>query len=632
MRLKQSMQSLLRTAVWLSALSMGAPLLTACDAEPEKPKVVQAKEIILNVRTLDKSSKPVEMVRFYINSKKFGITDQDGNFKGRYAAKDGDLLTFNVEAPTGYSVPADVDQSQWKYEVRYPPDGRSLQVDFTATLQRPERQYLFMVRAKAPATPVQVNGKTAGKTGASGEALLFVKGVPGTNFAARAGSVVFNGKFAEDEAVYLMAPERQAQIGGTQDDEPVAAAPATVAPPSAAPESIAAAATEPAQPVTAAPVAVVTDAPIAVVTDAPAAAPITVAAVAKTPKSDNFLEGFGDSTPKQVEKRDPPPRTRRDPPPRPRRDPPPVVVVAEPEPQPEPQPVPQPAPQPVPEPTAVVANPEPKGGGDDLAGLLGPDVAVQVAPAEPEAPPIAAAETKPARPGTRRDRDRKEDSLGGGLIDDDGGEVDRKAIEKKATLTASNAGSPSAMSRQEVDAELSRIKRSLSGSKVLARGDVDFLGQVDRSQPSYYEANRLLADYYYRINDSKRQAASLEIATSRGRYKHDPSILLSLAKAYGKRKNYGKALRAMGRVERKMRRLPAGKKADAYRFYAELLEFEFLRQFGKDQKAANTLLVDKAIGKWERYQTFNRGADAGGVAKAKRKIKELKELKKRVEL
>ena len=132
----------------LSCLAV-ATLLAACDKEPE-PTVegaTQAQEVILHVRTLDKTGAPVEMVRFYINGKKFGITDQDGAFKGRYPAKDGELLTFNVEAPAGYSVPANIDQSRWRHQVKYPAAGRPLQLNFTATLQRPERDYLFMVNA-----------------------------------------------------------------------------------------------------------------------------------------------------------------------------------------------------------------------------------------------------------------------------------------------------------------------------------------------------------------------------------------------------------------------------------------------------------------------------------------------------
>ena len=122
------------------ALAMGG-----CDKAPEPVAEPEQQEVILHVRTVDKTGAPVEMVRFYINGKKFGITDQDGAFKGRYPAKDGELLTFNVEAPPGYSVPANIDQSRWRHQVKYP-GGRALQLNFTAPLQRPEgapREFLI---------------------------------------------------------------------------------------------------------------------------------------------------------------------------------------------------------------------------------------------------------------------------------------------------------------------------------------------------------------------------------------------------------------------------------------------------------------------------------------------------------
>ena len=166
------------------ALALGLALFGFQACESEAPPPPKKQEVILNVRTVDLGDKPVQMVRFYINGKKFGITDQDGVFKGKYPAKDGDVLTFNVEAPPGYSVPANVDQSRWQITVKYPADGRPLQVDFTATLQRPEREYLFMVRTGSPATPVRVNDRLVGKTGPGGDALLRVSGVPGTTFSA----------------------------------------------------------------------------------------------------------------------------------------------------------------------------------------------------------------------------------------------------------------------------------------------------------------------------------------------------------------------------------------------------------------------------------------------------------------
>jgi hypothetical protein len=81
-----------------------------------------------------------------------------------------------------------------------------------------------------------------------------------------------------------------------------------------------------------------------------------------------------------------------------------------------------------------------------------------------------------------------------------------------------------------------------------------------------------------------------------------------------------------------MRNLPANQKSDAYRFYAEMYEFEFMRQHNDDPKKANVMLLEKAITQWERYATFSRGADPAGVAHAESKLRKLGELKNGLEL
>ena len=235
----------------------------------------------------------------------------------------------------------------------------------------------------------------------------------------------------------------------------------------------------------------------------------------------------------------------------------------------------------------------------------------------------------------RKPKKRRDESpeLGGGLLPDSDNDKSVKVVKDTAIIPTGSAGaSPGQMDSGAIKARLERIKSSLKSSNVLQKADVDFLAQIDKSnRGAYREANRLLADFYFRLKDYRRQAKSLEIATARGKYKHDPKILLSLAKSYARVKSYRKALSTMRRVERKMRRLPAREKADALRFYAEILEFEFLRQFHEDAKRANLTLVDKSIQKWESYRTFSRGTSAGAVAKAQKKIRELNELKSRVQ-
>jgi hypothetical protein len=591
-----------------------AALVWGC--EKETPPAPKAPEVILNVRTVDLANAPVEMVRFYINGKKFGITDQDGTFKGKFAAKDGDKLSFNVEPPSGYSVPANIDQSEWTLTVQYPADGQSLQVDFLATLQRPEHDYLFMVRSEAPGTPVKVNGKLVGKTGATGDAMLRVTGTPGTPFTANAGGKTIKSTFSDEDEIYLLTATKAGPLGGAPAvaavEPPVADAPpvAAVEPPVVAD----------APPVVAPPVAPATEAEPPVVAVAPPPAPIEPPPardpdpVVEPPGGDLFADtrpAPAARVARQPRRRQPKPPVYEAPP-----------VVDDP-------PVDEPY---VPEPVAVQPPPAPAPSGsaeDDLLGMLEDDPVPAAADPIPAADPIADIAPPPAKAHSRK---RPSVKLSGGIMDDDDNMASKDAIREKVAIAAPSGASPATMDRQQIKARLGEIKSDLARTKVLQKSDVDFLAQIDRTHTGYYEANRLLADFYYRNKDYRRQAKSLEIATKRGRYKHDSMVLLSLAKSYARVKNYRKSLSTMRRVERKMRNMPANNKADAYRFHAEILEFEFLRQFHDDAKRANVTLVDKSISKWERYQTFNRGADPGGVARAQKKIRELTELKSRVEL
>lgn len=551
----------------LAFLLLGFP---ACKKEPPAPPPQQ--EVLLNVATVDLQGKPVESVRFYINNKKFGITDQEGKFAGKYAAKNGDTLTFNVEAPDGYSVPPNPDQSRWQVKIQYPADGRPLQIDFRAELQRPERDFLLMVRAEPEGTPIKVNDVAVGKTGPGGDALIKVSGVPGAQFVAQAGAAMFKGTFSEDDEVYLLTAARTGPVA----DGAAGAAP----PPAPATEVAAAPATAPAAeaavPTPAEPVAVAQ--PARAQEDPWAAQP----AVAQNSRQAAPAEPRGtvDFVPDPVAEEPPPVRAA------------PVVAAA-----------------PTPPPAREV---EPS-----INDLL-PDEPAQAPP-----PVVAEAPRAPKPP--------KEPENLGGLMNDGGETVDRNAAQRGGVVTASGP-SAATMSREEIDGKLTEIQSRLGQSKVLTRADVDFLGQIDRTHPGYYEAHRLLADYHHKNKDFKRQAEELEVATASGKYKRDPTMLLSLAKSYAKSNKYGKALSTMQRVEENMRNLPAELKADSYKFFAEMYEFEFQRQYNDDAKKANVSLIDKAIHQWERYATFARGSDPGGVSAAEAKIKKLEEQKNGLEL
>lgn len=567
MKTHPAFKMLARAALVGAAFALTCPL-TAC--KDEAPAAPAQQEVTLNVTTVDLQGKPVEAVRFYINGKKFGITDQEGKFVGRYPAKNGETLMFNVEAPTGYSVPASLDQSRWQVQIQYPEDGRPLQIDFPAQLQRPENEYLLIVRADQPGTPVKLNEALVGTAGANGDVLVKVKGVPGTAFVASAGSVSYKGTFAEDVEAYVLSARR---VGPVAEGAPGAAPPPPAEPATVA-EVVAAAA----------PVAA--EAPTA--EDPPFPTGRTAAAVQAPPAA----------------------YAAREPEPEPRDEAPEPVAV---------RPAPRPTEtqdllldEPEPQPQRVAAAPARQRDEPAIDDLLGDAPTPAPAPvAQRRAPPVEAP---------------------GGLMADGGDTVDPKTAGRAAVAVVGGGASPATMSREEIDARLSQIQGNLSASRVLTKADVDFLGQIDRTHPGYFEAHRLLADYHSKNKDYRRQAEELEVATSSGKYKRDPTLLLSLAKAYGKQQNYGRALSSMQRVEENMRNLPANQKSDAYRFYAEMYEFEFMRQHNDDPKKANAMLLDKAITQWERYATFSRGADPAGVAHAESKLKKLGELKNGLEL
>jgi len=567
MKTHHAFKMLARAALVGAAFALTCPL-TAC--KDEAPAAPAQQEVTLNVTTVDLQGKPVEAVRFYINGKKFGITDQEGKFIGRYPAKNGETLMFNVEAPTGYSVPASLDQSRWQVQIQYPEDGRPLQIDFPAQLQRPENEYLLIVRADQPGTPVKLNDALVGTAGANGDVLVKVKGVPGTAFVASAGTISYKGTFAEDVEAYVLSARR---VGPVAEGAPGAAPP------------------PPAEPATLAEVV--------------AAAP-PVAAEAPTAEDPPFPTGRTGAAVQAP----PAAYAAREPEPEPRDEAPEPIAV---------RPAPRPTEtqdllldEPEPQPQRVAAAPARQRDEPAIDDLLGDAPTPAPAPvAQRRAPPVEAP---------------------GGLMADGGDTVDPKTAGRAAVAVVGGGASPATMTREEIDARLSQIQGNLSASRVLTKADVDFLGQIDRTHPGYFEAHRLLADYHSKNKDYRRQAEELEVATSSGKYKRDPTLLLSLAKAYGKQQNYGRALSSMQRVEENMRNLPANQKSDAYRFYAEMYEFEFMRQHNDDPKKANAMLLDKAITQWERYATFSRGADPAGVAHAESKLKKLGELKNGLEL
>jgi hypothetical protein len=179
---------------------------------------------------------------------------------------------------------------------------------------------------------------------------------------------------------------------------------------------------------------------------------------------------------------------------------------------------------------------------------------------------------------------------------------------------------------------LDRLRAKLDSGGALSAGEIGDLESTSKKpKREFVESRRLLADWYYQNRQWRKQASALKIATeTRGPYRRDPMVLLSLAKAYGHLKSYRQASKVMSKVERYGNRLPKEKRADAYRFHAEMLEFQFLQQQRDDPEKANAELIDQAMGKLRKLITFVGSASPQAKRFAKERLIKLEDLKRRV--
>ncbi|MEE2787831.1 MAG: tetratricopeptide repeat protein [Myxococcota bacterium] len=568
-------------------------LTVGCEDKPDAPTQV---EIGLTVQTLDDGGNPVPDVTFFVNGQKYGMTDANGTHKTAYVAKVGDVIAFDVEEPRGYRVSPTQDRSTWKC----PPAAAgappcTVKIQFAV----PEREYVLLVRGQAGNEAVTLNGKKVGTTTAAGSAILRVSGVPGAKFNVKVGALEMSGAvFAPTDEVYLVSTAGVGALGATT--KPTLAVAAEPPPPieeKPAPQRKKVAkrsASKASKRVNSRRRA------------RPAADPWAV----DSPKKQERAVAVGRAEPRRVEPRKPKPKPK---PPAP--EPSPVEVV---------EAIPDSPPTPKSD-TSEGTD------GEALLGLLDDDQPapepIAVVPAAPAAAPTAA-----GLPPSRQRPAKASERIGAGLLDDDSEEVDRNAISKKVAIDGAQRASVSTMSKEEITERIGRIRGTLERSNLIQRQDADFLQQVGRNHSGYYEANRLLGVWHFNNKDYRLQAKALEIATRKRRYKHDPTILLSLAKAYGRQKNYRKAIKVMRRVERKMNRLKVKERESAFRFYGEMLELEFMRQHSDDPKKPNMTLLSRSIRQWEKYINLAGGSSSANVSKANATIKRLRAMQKELEL
>ncbi|MEE2757857.1 MAG: hypothetical protein VYA30_14470 [Myxococcota bacterium] len=600
----------MKLIIWLEKTRKSASVVLSCvlmtfifiGCEADAPEATTA-ELILNVKTVDTAGQPVQSVRFFINGQKYGITFEDG-FVGnvKYVAKIGETVTFDVEDPDGYRVPLSVDRSLWKVAVASanPPP-----VDFEVVFERPEREFVFLVKVDGGRQAVLLDGKTIGETDGSGEAILKVDGFPNQKFKATVGSVVLSGVFTDGAEVYVLSGSSVGPVGKTTSVKDAPAAPEV---------------SVKKEPQTAVPV--VKNRRSARPPKAMAQTARRVrepARQARTPRVREPVRTARERT-SFVEPREPVRRERRA----------------------------RPVVEPKPAPVQVGGDSKPKAKPRDEAieQLLGssededfpprtaPPVdnrSAKVAAAPvielPEDKPKVEAKVEPTRSAVRAQPEQNT----GGLMLDDGAKVEARHASTKVSVSADENAKSAGMEKDQLKSRLDEIKAKMRSSGVMTRSDAQFLKSVSRkaSRSAYYEANRLLGKWYFKLKDYRRQANALEEATRGGRYKQDPLVLLSLAKAYGRMGAYSRAVRTMRRVERKARKLSKKAKSDAYKFHAEMLEFSFLRQYNDDPKEANYNLLTRALAQWEKFRDF--GYSGAGRAIANKKIQKLSKLKRELE-
>lgn len=183
------------------------------------------------------------------------------------------------------------------------------------------------------------------------------------------------------------------------------------------------------------------------------------------------------------------------------------------------------------------------------------------------------------------------------------------------------------MSKSDIKAKLNEIEKRYEQSNRLTAQDVSFLKMLNKTHGiSYYGAHRLLGFFYFSLNDIRRQRDSLSIAVQKGKYKHDPNVLLSLAQANGHFKDYNTAIKYLKRAEAKMNRMSGTGKANVYRTFAEYLRLQYVAQKARNPLQADTGLLDKAIQKWKNLLTLSGGGGRDG-ADARTQIEKLEKMK-----
>ena len=182
--------------------------------------------------------------------------------------------------------------------------------------------------------------------------------------------------------------------------------------------------------------------------------------------------------------------------------------------------------------------------------------------------------------------------------------------------------------RSEARAKLREIEQDFRKTRRLFAREVKWIKSLSEARHglTYFYAHRLLGEHYFRVSAIDRQRDSLEVAIRKGRYRHDPLVLLSLAQAYNHFKQYDRALSVLKHAEAKLVRAPTSVKVKVNETYAQTLRLAYLSGREHNPLKSDMKYIDHAIRAWYRVRDL-AGASSSRARRAHRQIRALEELK-----
>ena len=168
------------------------------------------------------------------------------------------------------------------------------------------------------------------------------------------------------------------------------------------------------------------------------------------------------------------------------------------------------------------------------------------------------------------------------------------------------------------------------GGKALTECELRACEKVPPGTHHYSDINLNLASYFFRRRLLRREFAALHRATSYGKYKHDPQVLLAYIKVAVRLRRFRQALQAKDRFLFVQERLPGAarqkKVGEVFKVLAQAFEHQFYRQRERNPKSTDLSYLNRAIDYWERYADYT-----GDARRAQGSIVELKRLRSELE-